>query len=143
MNPFKDVNWNPDLREKRKFALSLIIGIPAIALFFSVVTRLSTHVWKPFFLWLAAIGCGVGVLLWLIPQIARPFYMAWYFAGCCIGIVVGNVIFSAIYFLILTPFGIVRRMSSPAVTKSFDKNASTYWQSAEKQVDLKRYYRQF
>ena len=31
VNPFKEVNWNPGPRERRKFALSLIIGFPCIA----------------------------------------------------------------------------------------------------------------
>jgi creatinine amidohydrolase len=70
MNPFADVNWNPGLAEKRKFALSLIIGFPLLAGFFSLVLRLATHSWKPFFLWLAIIGFGAGVILWLLPAIA-------------------------------------------------------------------------
>ena len=28
VNPFNEVSWNPDLRERRKFALSLVIGFP-------------------------------------------------------------------------------------------------------------------
>lgn len=144
LNPFAEVNWNPDIRERRKFALSLIIGFPCIAIFFAVMTRVASHVWKPFFLWLGLIGCGVGIVLWVVPQIARPFYAVWYFLGCCVGIVVGNVLFGIFYFLVFTPMGLVRRIMNPrAFRKGFDKSHATYWEDARKVVDSKRYYRQF
>jgi hypothetical protein len=144
MNPFKDVNWNPNLAEKRKFALSFIIGFPAIAVVFSLITWLAKHSWKPFFLWLGIIGLAVGVVLRLLPQIARPFYVAWYFIACCMGIVVGNIVFGLFFYLIFTPFGVLRRAASrEAFTKGFDKSKPSYWRAADKAVDLKRYYRQF
>jgi hypothetical protein len=34
----------------------------------------------------------LGVVLYLMPQIARPFYVAWYFLACCIGIVTSNAL---------------------------------------------------
>ena len=144
LNPFADTNWNPDLAERRKFARSLIIGFPAIAIFFSVVGRLSAHTWKPFFLWLGVIGFAAGVLFWLIPQIAKPFYLVWYFIACCMGFVMGNTLLSAFYFVVVTPFGLVMRMGGrDPLRKKFNRNTPTYWQDAEKVVDLKRYYRQF
>src|SRR4051812_3791529 len=115
LNPFAEVNWNPDIPARRKFALSLIIGFPCIAVIFSIATRLSSGAWKPFFLWLGVIGCAVGMVLWLLPQIAKPFYIIWYGVTCCIGIVVGNVLFGVFYFLIFTPMGIVRRTVNPHV----------------------------
>jgi hypothetical protein len=144
MNPFKDVNWNPGLAEKRTFALSLIIGFPAIAAILSLATWLIKHSWKPFPLWLGIIGLAVGIVLWLLPRIARPFYVVWYFVACCMGIVVGNVVFGLFFYLVFTSFGLLRRaFSRDAFPKGFDKSKPSYWQPAEKAVDLKRYYRQF
>lgn len=144
LNPFQEVNWSPNLAERKKFALSLIIGFPVVALIGGAVTRLSSHVWKPFFLWLGVIGLAVGIVLWLLPQIAKPFYIAWYFLGCCIGIVVGNVVFAAFYYLVLTPMGLVMRLAGhDPLPRKFDRSALSYWQEAEKNIDLKRYYRQF
>ena len=144
MNPFADVNWNPGLRERKKFAGSLVIGFPVIAVVFSLVTWLVKHSWNPFFWKLGVIGLAVGVVLWLAPQIARPFYVVWYFLGCCVGIVVGNIVFALFFYLVFTPFGLLRRAANrKSFPKGFDRSASTYWQPAEKGVDLKRYYRQF
>jgi hypothetical protein len=144
LNPFADVNWNPGRAERRKFAVSLIIGFPAIAIFFAVIGWLTNHTWKPFFLWLGIIGLGVGIVLWLLPMIARPFYIVWYALACCIGLVVGNVLFSAFYYLVLTPMGLVMRLAGrDPLRRKFERGTPTYWQDAEKVVDPKRYYRQF
>ena len=144
LNPFKETNWNPNLAERKKFAVSLIIGFPAIAIIFSIVGRLTAHAWKPFFLWLGVIGLAVGVVFWLVPQISRPFYLVWYFLACCMGFVTGNVLLSAFFYLVITPMGLVMRMAGrDPLRKKFDRTTPTYWLDAEKVVDLKRYYRQF
>jgi hypothetical protein len=144
VNPFKEINWNPNPAECRKFAKSLILGFPSIAIFFSIVGRLTTHTWNPFFLWLGVFGLSVGVVLWLLPQIAKPFYVAWYFVACSMGIVVGNVLLSAFYFLVITPIGLAMHAAGrQLLRKGFDKNAVTYWRDAEKSIDPQRYYRQF
>jgi hypothetical protein len=144
LNPFKDVNWHPDLAARRKFAVSLIIGFPILAAVLATITRVSTHAWKPGFVWLAVIGLTAGVVLWLLPQIARPFYVVWYFLGCCAGIVVGNVLFSAFYYLVMTPIGLVMRLGGrDPLGRRFDRGTVTYWRDAEKGIDPARYYRQF
>jgi len=144
MNPFADVNWNPDTRARKKFAVSLIVGFPAIAILLAAASYLKAHHVAHFPIWLGGIGLAVGIILWLLPQIAKPFYVVWYFLGCCIGIVVGNVLFSLFFYLVVTPLGLLLRLrKNPAITKGFDKSAKTYWRDTEKIVDLKRYYRQF
>ncbi len=144
LNPFKDVNWNPGRAERRKFALSLIIGFPVIAALFTALALLKTHAAKPFFVWLGAVGCLIGFVFWLLPQIARPFYVVWYALGCSIGIIIGNIMFAAFYFLVVTPLGLaLRLLGRDPLRKTFNRVTPTYWQEAKKGIDPKRYYRQF
>jgi hypothetical protein len=124
--------------------VSLLLGFPFIAMAFSLIGWLAKHTWKPFFLWLGVVGFTLGFVLWLLPRIARPFYVAWYFIGCCAGIVVGNVLLAAFYYLILTPLGLLLRAAGHrAIRKGFDKSSATYWQDAKKDIDPESYYRQF
>ena len=144
LNPFKEVAWNPDRAALRKFARSLMIGFPVIAALFTAVALLKAHTIKLFPLWLGGIGFALGFMLWLVPRIAKPFYVAWYFIGCCIGIVMGNLLLSLFYFLVLTPFSLLMRARGrDPLRKKFNRNAPTYWQDAQKVVDSARYYRQF
>ncbi len=145
VNPFKEVNWNPGPRERRKFALSLIIGFPCIAAIFLLVGLLRGKGWN---LPLAAVigggGLAVGLVLLAVPQIARPVYVVWYFVACCIGLVVGNLALAIVFYVLITGIGLVMRaLGRQPVRKGFDKRAATYWQDAEQVDDPKRYYRQF
>lgn len=144
VNPFKDTDWNPDLAARRTFARSLMIGFPIIAAVLALVGRLSSGAWKPGLLWLALIGCAVGAVLWLLPQIAKPFYLVWYFAACCIGIVVSNLLLAAFYYTVITPVGLLMRaLGRDPMKRRFDRMAKTYWHDAEKAVAPDRYFRQF
>jgi hypothetical protein len=73
--------------------------------------------------------------MWLLPQIAKSFYIVWYFIACCMGIVIGNVRF--------TPLGLCLHLrQEKAISKGFNKPRKSCWRDAEKPVDLKRHYRQ-
>ncbi|HJT79783.1 MAG TPA: SxtJ family membrane protein [Chthoniobacterales bacterium] len=144
INPFADVNWNPDLAERRKFATSLIVGFPIVAAILTAIWLVRGHSWNRFALWLGGIGLAIGILLWLIPQIARPLYVVWYALACSIGIVVANLLFSAFYYLLLTPIGLcLRATRSLSFRKGFSRDQDTYWKDVTPVTDLRRYYRQF
>jgi hypothetical protein len=145
VNPFREVNWNPGPQERRKFALSLIIGFPSVALVLLAIGWLRGRGLN--FPLAASVGGGglaVGLLLLALPQIARPVYVAWYFVACCIGTVVGNLALGIVFFVLVTGIGLLMRaLGRRPVRKTFDKRAATYWQDAEQVDDPNRYYRQF
>ncbi len=144
INPFTDTNWNPDRAERRKFAKSLIIGFPIVAAAMAVAAHLHGGGWKPGFLWLGAMGCLAGMILWLLPGIARPFYLVWYFVACCIGIVMGNLLVTAFFFLAITPAALIMRLvGRDPLKRQFDPQMKSYWREAQKVVDPERYFRQF
>jgi Saxitoxin biosynthesis operon protein SxtJ len=145
INPFLEVNWRPGPVERRKFAQSLVVGFPSVAVALLFLNRIVTGTWRAEpSLWIGGAGAGLGVLLLLFPPITRPFYVAWYFVACCMGLVISNVLFVSFYLLVLTPIGLLLRdLGRPPLRKAPDKQAATYWQPAEQISDPKRYYRQF
>ena len=145
LNPFHEVNWRPGRPERRKFALSLVVGFPCVATALLVAQRGHTGAWafSPA-LTLAAAGITLGAILGAFPQIARPFYVVWYGVACALGFVTGNALLAAVYFLLVTPTGWVRRaLSRPAFAKTVDRRATTYWRDAPKPAAASRSYRQF
>ena len=143
INPFREVNWNPDLAGRRAFAKSIAIGMPLLALVLGTIGRLRTHTWPEWTCWLAGIGAAAGVVLWFVPGIARPFYIVWNGLGCCIGCIVSNVAVSAVYFLVVTPIGLALRMlGRDPLRRRFERGRGTYWEDAEKAGDAERYFRQ-
>ncbi len=145
VNPFKEVNWNPGPGEKRKFALSLMIGFPCVAVVLLVAGWLRGKGWNiPLAALVGGGGSVLGLLLLALPQVARPFYLAWYFIACCIGTVVGNLALGIVFFVLVTGLGLLMRVfGRRPLRKTFDKGAVTYWRDAERVDDPSRYYRQF
>jgi len=145
MNPFKDVNWNPDLAERRKFGRSLVIGFPLLALVWLTVGRLRLGVWHvEAALLMAGIGCAAGLLFIMVPVVAKPFYVVWYFFACCIGLVIGNLLLAIVFYALVTIVGLAKRsFDGRSFRKAPDRSTPSYWQDANQAVDPQSYYRQF
>ena len=143
INPFREVNWKPDLAGRRAFAKSIAIGLPLLALVLGALGWFRTHTWPVWTLWLAGVGAASGIMLWLLPQIARPFYIVWNGLGCCIGFIVGNAAVTTIYLLVVTPIGFLLRLfGRDPLQRRFERERESYWEDAEKTGDAERYFRQ-
>lgn len=145
LNPFKEVNWNPDTAARRAFAKSLVIGFPCLAGAFLLAGLIAGKGWNiSFALKFGGLGAAAGVLFYSVPAIARPFYVVWYALACCIGLVVGNVMLALIFYLLVTVIGLVKRcFGSQPIRKTPDLKAKTYWLDAPPASNSKRYFSQF
>jgi hypothetical protein len=145
INPFKEVDWSPDLSQRRSFAKSLIIGFPCVAVVLLLAGWMTGKGWNvPQAVMIGGIGAAVGALFFLVPSIARPFYVAWYFLACCIGLVVGNLLLAFVYYTVVTVTGLILRASGwRAIRKTVDRTAETYWHDAEPTPEPQQYYRQY
>ena len=135
---FKHVNWRPDARELRRFAVAMLIG-------FTVLGLLS--VWR---------GWGItttSVVLWsagavlaiaaFIPGLGRVAYLTVYLPTSIIGYVVSNVILALMFFLIITPLGILLRLMGKDVLQQRRQKNSTQWTPVKGVKTEDSYYRQF
>lgn len=145
INPFADVDWNPDREARRKFGRSLVIGFPVVAAVWLAGGRLTSGEWNlQTAAWVAGTGVAAGALFAAIPAIARPFYLAWYGIACSIGLVVSNVVLALSYYTVLVPIGLARRaMGRRSLDLTIDRKAATYWRQAPPPADPARYMRQF
>lgn len=144
INPFKDIQWKPDVHERRKFGRSLIIGFPILAVLFALLDWWRSGQVGMFPVWVGLIGAGAGVLFVLVPWLAKPFYVVWFFLACCIGIVVSNLLLAVFFYLVVTPTALVLRMiGRDRLHRRLEADRATYWRDIENTGDPKDYYRQF
>ncbi len=145
VNPFKEVDWNPSPAALRAFAKSLVVGFPCLGLALLIIGRISSGQWEAQVPLLVA-GCGVfaAIVFWLIPRIAKPFYIVWYCLACSIGLLLGNALLALVFYIVVTLIGLgMRLLGRDPLNRKLDKNAKTYWLDVERDDDPQRYYRQF
>ncbi|MBI5569497.1 MAG: hypothetical protein HY914_06080 [Desulfomonile tiedjei] len=95
------------------------------------------------------IWIGVGVALAvsrLIPPLFRQIYKVWIAFSVILGYFVSRILLTLIFFLVVTPVGLVMRLTGrDPMDRKWDPAAPTYWKAKEQEQDptVERYERQF
>jgi ABC-type uncharacterized transport system permease subunit len=137
--PLIEINRNPTDKDLRWFGLLL-------AAFFAVVGAI---VWwrtgqtrVPALL----VGCGAGLsaVYYLVPRLRRPLFLGWMYAAWPVGTLVSMVLLALVYFLVVTPIGLlVRLVSHDPLRRAFDSRLTSYWVRRGPPSWASRYFRQF
>lgn len=134
-----DFNFRPSRRDLRLF-----FGV-WLPLFLVVVGGLAA--WRHgavttaavILLTIAAISTLLG---WIRPQALWIVYLLWLALAFPIGWVVSHLILGFVYFIVLTPVGLVMRaFGYDPMVRRYDRSATTYWVRREPQTDVQRYFR--
>ncbi len=93
---------------------------------------------------LVGLSLLVAIVGFVKPRLTAPLYAAWMLAAFPIGWVMSYVMASLVYFLVVTPIGLCRRLfGRDPMGRKFDPDATTYWSETPETDDPKRYFRQF
>ena len=134
------INTNPTRRELNQFGF-IWLGFLA---FFGVIAYFKFG--SPLvarWLWVAAVV--VPILGWLVPAFMRLVFLGMSYLAWPIGFVVSHVVLAVVYYLVLTPIGLLTRLFGyDSMKRKFDPEAKSYWIERRREaVDTKRYFRQF
>ena len=91
--------------------------------------------WVPLkaFYWIAAFAIGIALLAFMRPAAFRPFYRGAMKASFAVGQVMGKVILSLFYFLVLTPMGLALRiMGKDLLETRLERDRASYWKKPRK-----------
>ena len=93
-------------------------------------------------IWL--VGAAILAAFALAPPLRRPIYLGWIYASFPIGWTVSHLVLGAVFYLLLTPIGLMMRLCGhDPLHRQFDRQAKSYWIARPKQTDSSRYFRQF
>ena len=117
-----EIKWNPSRRELKQFA-ALWIGFFGL-LGLMVLLRKSS--------WPAAAGCWIVAVAGLVglfrPTFLRRAYVVWMCLALPIGWAMSHLLLLAIFFLVLTPIGLVMRLfGHDPLERRVDRLAKSYW----------------
>ena len=110
-------------REIRKFGLVIAIALGVIGSFVYVkFGNLDVAGW----LW--GIGLLFLILGFILPSVLRPVYRIWMLLAYFIGGIVSRVILTVLFYVVLTPTGLVLRLfGKDVLDQKFDKRRESYW----------------
>ena len=79
-------------------------------------------------IWLVAISLIFLILGIMKSKLLTPLNQLWFKFGMILGAIVAPIIMGAVFFLVVTPIGIVMRlMGKDLLNKKYDKKKETYW----------------
>jgi hypothetical protein len=134
------INTNPTRRQLNQFGfiwLGFLVFFGAIAHFKFGSPQVGR------WLWLSAVA--VPVVGWAVPAFMRLVFLGMSYLAWPIGFVVSHVVLAVVYYLVLTPIGLLTRLFRyDSMKKSFDPEAESYWiERPVEGFDPKGYFRQF
>ncbi len=135
-----EINWHPNHKELRNFALIGLIASALISLILYLVGGLSIR-------WAVVIFVA-GFIIFLTSLISikltRIIYLSLTLVTLPIGWVVSFLLLAGFYFLLLTPLGLLFRLiGRDALCRRFDSNVKSYWLIRKSPKNPDRYFHQF
>jgi len=133
---FRNID-NSDLAVKKT---GMAVGI--------VLIIISIVLWKfekTSFMYFSFAGGLLVVLAFIALPVLRPFHRLWMMLAVLLGFIMSRVILSILFYLILTPIGLIAKISGKIfMPLSFDKSASTYWEkrstTQKQKIDYERQF---
>jgi len=92
-------------------------------------------------IWAAALL--VPAIGWMAPRFMRVVYVGMAYLAFPIGFVLSHLLLAAVYYLVLTPIGLLMRVVGyDPLNRRFDAGAESYWSPRDSQENVSRYFRQ-
>lgn len=129
---------NPSRRQLNTFG---VVWLAAFAVFGGLALARGSLPWTAV-LWSAAILVpGVGCF---VPALLRGVYVGMAWLTLPIGVVVSLTVLAVVYYLVLTPIGLLLRLTGyDPMCRRRDPKAASYWMPRAPADDIRRYFRQF
>jgi Saxitoxin biosynthesis operon protein SxtJ len=135
---FQHIKWHPDARELRRFAIAMLIGFTVLGLLSA--WRAGGISTAAIVLWSAGVILAVAAF---VPGLGRVAYLAVYLPTSVIGYLVSNVILALMFFLIITPLGMILRLMGKDLLQQRRQKEKTQWLPVKAARTEDSYYRQF
>lgn len=131
------IDWHPDRPALRRFGRTVLLGCALIA----AALGWGRGAWTAA-RWVAGAGLVVGGAgLSGVRPLALPLYRLWMGVGFVMGTVVSHVLMAAVWYLVLTPIGLVLRLAGRDPLQRRGRGAATFWHDLpDRPVDHERQF---
>lgn len=134
-----EVHRNPSRRELLWFGLLVLLFfglVGALVLWRSGSSMASATIWS--------IGGGLTLVYYAVRPLRLAMFRLWMVAVFPIGFVVSHLAIGLVFYLVITPIGLVMRLlGRDPLERKFDRSAQSYWIRRSSGTRPERYFRQF
>jgi ABC-type uncharacterized transport system permease subunit len=134
------INRDPSRRQLNQFGF---IWLGFLAVFGGIAWYRFENPTVATWLWIAAVA--VPVVGWLVPPFMRLVFVGMSYLAWPIGFVVSHVVLAVVYYLVLTPIGLLMRLVGydPMTRRAGDAGSSRWVARSTDNRGIERYFRQF
>lgn len=133
------INRDPSRRQLAGFAVAWTVSLGILGWLLPAEPRgvpLRSLLWV-----LAVVVPAFGLA---VPGFLRGAYLASAYAALPIGLVMSYLILGVIYYLVITPTGLILRLfGHDPLARRFDPDRESYWTEREEPDKVDRYFQQF
>jgi Saxitoxin biosynthesis operon protein SxtJ len=94
--------------------------------------------------WAVAVSAAFAVMAFVRPSWLRPLNVLWFRFGLLLNRIVSPVVMGILFFLVVTPIGVLRRIRNPdPLRQQFDTGSASYWLKVDQSQPKSSMRRQF
>ena len=120
-------------KDIRSFGITIGIILLLIGTFLFFKEKESYQI----FIYLSSIFIGLGLI---VPIILKPIYIVWMIFAILLGWIMTRLILILLYYIILTPIGIISRLFGNDFLLLNKTNKNSYWNYRDKDAELNQDY---
>jgi hypothetical protein len=148
MSKLVEINFDPDTKTLRQFGVIALVGFGVLAVLAYYEKLIFSfglgEARMPLVTTFAALGAIAALFSLVAPRANRVLYVGLTLLAFPIGFVLSYVIMGTLFFLIIGPIALFfRLLGRDFLHRSYDPNASTYWQEARPARDKESYFHQY
>lgn len=133
-----EIDLNPSQKDLKLFGfimLVLFLLLGGIVQWFSGPFIVSVILW--------GFGAGFFAIYYLVRPLRLPLYRGWMKLIYPVGWTLSHLLFGVIYFLIMTPIGMLMRLFGHDAMRRKVNKTDSYWIARKPETDMARYFKQF
>ena len=133
-----EINKNPSRKDLMFFGavFPVFFGVIASVVYFALEAQVLAT-------WIAGVAGTVTAVFFIIPPLRVPLYLGWIYLAFPIGWTVSHLLMLMVYFVVLTPIGLVMRLlGRDPMKRALDRTSVSYFEAHETAA-TERYFRQF
>jgi MFS family permease len=148
MSKMIEINWRPDDRTLRQFGVIALVGfsfLAAIAWWELFIFAFGLGEARTIVAGTFAVLAGLSALFSLVaPRANLPIYLGLTILSYPIGFVLSYVIMGFLFFVMITPVGLIFRLTGyDPLQRRFEPEATTYWADPRPRRGKESFFRQF